>query len=66
MGPTLTEELRGCALMSPGEHAGELGRLREDRVRSEHEARQVGWDIGARRRAGVVVAVQESIIIHPS
>jgi hypothetical protein len=52
--------------MGAGEHAGELGRLREDQVRSEHEARQVGWDIGARRRAGVVVAVQESIIIHPS
>jgi hypothetical protein len=65
MGPTLTDELRGCALMGAREHASELGRLREDRVRSEHEPGQIGRDIGARRRAGVVVAVQESLIIHP-
>jgi hypothetical protein len=32
MGPTtLTDQLRGCALMGAGEHPGELGRLREDR-----------------------------------
>ena len=64
MRPTLTEELRGCALIRAGEHPGELGRLREDRVRSGHEARQIGRDIGARRRAAVVVAVQESLVIH--
>jgi hypothetical protein len=52
--------------MSAGEHPSELGRLCEDRVRSEHERGQIWRDIGARRRAGVVVAVQESLIIHPS
>src|SRR5215475_4652456 len=64
VGPVLSEKLRRCALMSVGEDPGELGRLAEDRVRREHEASEVGRDVRIGWRARVVVAVQESLVVH--
>jgi hypothetical protein len=50
--------------MSPSEDPRELRRLDEDRVRGEHEARQVCRCVGARRGACVVVRVQEPLVRH--
>jgi hypothetical protein len=50
--------------MSPSEDPRELRRLDEDRVRGEHEARQVCRCVWARRGACVVVRVQEPLVRH--
>jgi hypothetical protein len=47
-----------------GEDPGELGRLAEDRVGREDEAGQVRRDVRAGWPARIVVAVQESLVVH--
>src|SRR5215472_17974022 len=64
VGPVPADQLRRCALVSVGDDPGELGPLAEDRVRSEHEASEVCRDVRAGWSARVVVAVQESLVVH--
>src|SRR5215469_12132374 len=64
VGPVAADQLRRRALVGAGEDSGKLGRLAEDRVRREHEASQVRRDVRAGWRARVVVAVQESLVVH--
>src|SRR5215469_11509699 len=64
VGPVLSNQLGRGALMGVGEDSGEFGCLAEDRIRCEHEAGQVRWDVRPGWGARVVVAVQESLVVH--
>src|SRR4249919_3044239 len=51
IGPTLADQLSSRALVGPGEHSSELRRLRQDRIRGQHERSQLRRYVRAGRSA---------------